>query len=48
MHNDVTSCVIRISIEVEYLEKEGGYQILPKRLTLSDVPAQFRLYRPVQ
>ena len=31
MHHDVTSCVICISNEVEYLEK-GVTKILPKRL----------------
>ena len=32
---DVTSCVICISNEVEYLEKEGSYKNSTKEVTLS-------------
>ena len=34
MHHDVTSCVICLSNEVEYLEKEGSYKNSAKEVTL--------------
>ena len=35
MHYDVTSCVIYISNEVEYLEKEESHKNSTKEVTLS-------------
>ena len=45
MHYDVTSCVICLANNVEYLEKEGSYKNYTKEVTLRPLSYEVKSVR---